>query len=173
MVNELDPKALTKIQTVFLVVVAIFAGFAGVVAYIIFGGQNQISETIKIGICADLDLGGQDAWQGAVLAAEQVNAEGGVLGRLFEIVAEDDDSGTPPYDVAVMTNALKKLITANEADFIFTAYGMPIVAQDICADHNIIHFSEALQDELTQRVAKIMSDTRVSSELGAEIQHQP
>jgi len=150
----LDSEALTKIQSVVLVAIVFLSTLVGVVTYIVLSGQDQTIETIKIGICDDLDdSGGRSAWRGAVLAAEEVNAEGGVLGRQFEIVAEDDDSATPPFDVTVMTNALTRLITVDKADFIFKGYQIPFVAQDLCADHKVIMFSVLPQDELTQRVA--------------------
>jgi hypothetical protein len=51
------------------------------------------TETIKIGIYGDLDdVSWKAVWQVAILAAKQVNAEGGVLGRNFDVIAEDDDS---------------------------------------------------------------------------------
>ena len=78
--------ALTKIQSVALLAVIVVAGLVGVAAYVILGGQDQASETIKIGVATNLDTGYKQIWQGAVLAAEEVNAEGGVLGRQFEIV---------------------------------------------------------------------------------------
>ena len=88
-----------------------------------------------------------------VLAAEQVNAEGGVLGRNLTVVAEDDDSETPPGDIAVATNALTKLITVDKADYVISPAGYVQVYQDICAEHQKIFFSMgSLSDNDTQRV---------------------
>ncbi|MCJ7613546.1 ABC transporter substrate-binding protein, partial [Candidatus Bathyarchaeota archaeon] len=123
--------------------------------YFFWGGSEGSGEVIKIGILGDLDnVGGKAAWQGAVLAAEQVNAEGGVLGRQIEIVAEDDDSEASSGDVTFAINALTKLITLDKVDFLFSSNRVfPIVYQDICADHNVIFFSMGLEDEMAQRVA--------------------
>ena len=148
-----DSRALSRVQSLILVFVVVVAGLGGGVAYIVLSGGQRSAEPIRIGLCADLDLGGRDAWQGAVLAAEQVNGEGGVLGRLFEIVAEDDDSGTPPYDIEFMMNALTRLITVDKADFVLCQTGIPLIAQDFCADHKVIQFAHVVEDELTQRVA--------------------
>ena len=89
------------------------------------------------------------------MAAEQVNAEGGVLGRNLTVVAEDDGSETPPLDIAVASNALTKLITVDKADYIVTSNPSNIlVFQDIAAEHKKILFSVwASGTELNQRVS--------------------
>jgi branched-chain amino acid transport system substrate-binding protein len=151
----LDSKAITKIQSAALITIIVVAAVSGGVAYILWSGSAQSTETIKIGVCSDLDnFYGKAAWQGAVLAAEQVNAEGGVLSRNFEIVAEDDDSEVQPLDIAVARNALTKLITADHADYIITVgFGATIVYQDIAAEHKKILFAfGSIDDELSQRV---------------------
>jgi branched-chain amino acid transport system substrate-binding protein len=149
-----DSNALTKVQSAILGCIILVASVAGGVAYFYWKESNVSEEIIRIGVCGDLDcVYGAAAWQGALLAAEQVNAEGGVLGKAFEIVAEDDDSESQPFDVAVATNALIRLITVDKADFILSSVGVPLVFQDICADHRIILFSGAMADEMAQRVA--------------------
>ena len=151
----MDSRALTKIQSVVLIAVIVVAAVVGAAAYVFWRGNAQSAETIKIGVCADLDsFYGKAAWQGAVLAAEQVNAEGGVLGRNFEIVGEDDDTETMPLDIAVASNAFTKLITVDHADYIMSCLGgATLVYQDIAAQHKKILFSLGdVGDELTQRV---------------------
>ena len=149
----LDSRALTKIQSIILVVVIVGVGIGGGVAYVVLSGGQVSAETIKIGICADLDnVVGKPILQGALLAAEQVNAEGGVLGRKFEIVAEDDDSYSPPFDANVAVNAFTKLITADKADFIVTqTYGLHY--RETAYQHKKILFTVTdSMDELTQGV---------------------
>ena len=151
-----NSKALTKIQSAVLIAVIVFASVGGGVAYVLLSGQEQLGETIKIGVCADLDSGGgKGIWQEAILATEQVNAEGGVLGRNFEIVAEDDDGESATVDIATATNAFTKLITVDEADYVIYSGrgGLSLAFQDIAADHKIILFDAYdSADELTQRV---------------------
>ena len=149
-----NSKALTRIQAILVIAIVIVAGVIGGFVYLFWSGSEGSGEAIRIGVLGDLDnVGGRDAWRGAVLAAEQVNAEGGVLGRQFEIVAEDDDSETSG-DVTFATNALIKLITVNKVHFLFSSNRIfPLLYQDICAEHNIIFFSMALNDEMAQRVA--------------------
>jgi len=153
----LDSTALTKIQSIALIAVILIAAIGGGAAYMLWNTSLPPPEDIRIGICGDLDMPtGIALWRGVTLAVEQVNAEGGVLGRNLTIVGEDDDGTTPPGDVAVATNALTKLITVDKADFI-VAYGsldtinMPY--QDICAEHKkIIITTGTTSLSLTQRV---------------------
>lgn len=116
----------------------------------------QSAEAIRIGICGDIDmLGGNSAWQGALLAAEQVNSQGGVLGRKLVVVAEDSDDEVSS-DIAVISNALTRLITVDKADYIVTStmgIGPVLALQDASAEHKKILFSvRAGLDNLTQRV---------------------
>lgn len=150
----LNSKALTKIQAVLLVAV-IAVALVATAAYVLLSEEDQITETIKIGICADLDsTGGSAIKQGAMLAAEQVNAEKGVLGRNFEIVAQDDDSETS-VDITVATNALARLITVDEADFVIThSIGeVRFNYLEIASEHEKILFTvNDLTEDLTQDV---------------------
>jgi len=111
-------------------------------------------ETIKIGICADLDeVPGKDALEGAVLASEQVNAEGGILGRYLEIISEDNDEET--RDMTKVSAALTKLITFHKVDFVIGGFvtEATLVMQDIIADHKKIFINICSpSDTLTQRV---------------------
>ena len=147
----LDSEAATKTQAVILIVVIVVAGAGGAAAYLLLREEEQSGETIKIGVCADLDQpGGKSIWQGAVLAAEQVNAEGGVLGRNLSIVAEDDDSDTTA-DSSFASAAFTKLITVDEADFTISAYGSTY--REIASNNKKILFTlSEITDELTQGV---------------------
>jgi branched-chain amino acid transport system substrate-binding protein len=154
----LNSKALTKIQSAALIAIIVVAAVAGSAAYILWSGPAQSAENIRIGVCGDLDMNaGKATLRGVTLAAEQINAEGGILGRNITIVAEDDDSETPPYDIAVATNALTKLITVDKADYIIATGGLSASiatsAQDICAEHKKILFTTVVSlDQFTQRV---------------------
>ena len=144
----LNSRALTKIQSIILIAVIVVAAVA---AYVMLS-KPESSETIKIGICADLDqAGGKSIWQAAVLAAEQVNAEGGVLGRNLTIVKEDDDLETI-HDLTVAHKTFTRLVTVDEADFIIS-YWNGIGYREIAADHKKILFTVFDNtEELTQGV---------------------
>ena len=146
--------AITKIQSVILISIITVAAVGGTIAYVLLN-EEAPAETIRIGVCADIDnIIGKQIWQGAVLAAEQVNAEGGVLGRKLEIVAEDDDSELGG-DADVAISALNRLISVDEADFIITSHGVPssFLYQEKMVNHNVIHFFvNANSNNLTQNV---------------------
>jgi len=137
-----------------LISVIAVAAVGGSAAYLLWSDGEQSSDTIKIGVCADIDnFMGKAIWQGAILAAEQENAEGGVLGRKIEIVAEDDDSETT-QDAVVATNAFNKLITVDNADFVITSpSSSALTYQELAAQHKKILFSPGSSgDEAAQRV---------------------
>ena len=73
--------------------VSIFAFFA---AAVLAASCAKKSETIKIGEYASLTgkeaTYGQASHKGAVLAVEEINAAGGVLGKKLELITEDDQS---------------------------------------------------------------------------------
>ncbi|MEJ2241554.1 MAG: ABC transporter substrate-binding protein [Candidatus Bathyarchaeota archaeon] len=117
----LDTKALTRTQSFALIAIIVVAALGLALIYNSLN-NSQSSDNIKIGFLGDIDnVGGKAAWQGAVLAAEEVNDNGGVLGKQIIIVEEDDDSETQPVDVAFATNALTKLISVDKVDFIFSS----------------------------------------------------
>ena len=149
----LDSKALTKIQSIILIAIIAVAAVGGV-AYVFWIGKEPSSETIKIGFLGDLDgVVGRPSWQAAILAVEEINAEGGILGKQIELMGEDHDGGVDPV---ILTNALTKLITIDNVDFIVGGVGggqPETLVQDIIAQHKIICVSGAtIPDEITQRV---------------------
>jgi len=145
-----DSKALTRNQSIALITII---AVAAVGAYVLAGGENQSSETIKIGLCADLDnTYGKSILQGAILAAEHINAEGGILGRNFEIVAEDDNWEERKKDESGAIRAFNRLLSLGEADFMISD-GYGITYREIAAKQKIIFFTLAeTRDEFTQDV---------------------
>jgi branched-chain amino acid transport system substrate-binding protein len=149
----LDSRALTKVQSIILISVIVIASVGGGVAYILLFGGEKTSETIKIGILTDLDGAlGKPKWQAATLAVEEINAEGGILGKQIELFGEDDDGGA---DTAIYSNALTRLLTHHNVDFIVGDAAGPngFIAQDIVAEHKRIFLASGTPyDEQNQRV---------------------
>ncbi len=89
--------------------------FRALASLIVLGFTASLSAqgTIKIGEFASMTgkeaTFGQTSHQGAVLAVEEVNAAGGVLGRKVELITEDDQS--KPGEAATVA---KKLITRDK-----------------------------------------------------------
>ncbi|MBD3306390.1 ABC transporter substrate-binding protein [candidate division KSB3 bacterium] len=114
---------------VFTVVLSLMAGLAGA------------ADTIKIGLMAPLTgpwaSEGQDMKQIVELLAEQVNANGGVMGQQVEVIAEDD--GGDPKTAAL---AAQKLITQGIVASIGT-YGSSITeaTQNIYDEEQVIQIA--------------------------------
>ena len=151
----LNSKALAKIQSIILIAVIVVATVGGGVAYILLSEPEQSSETIKIGVLADLDASnGKGTYQGVFLAAEQINAQGGLLGRQIEVIGEDDDS-LSGGDMAKISLALTRLLSYHKVDFIIgmAAGEAGFVCQDIIAEHKKIFLAvSGGSDPMTQRV---------------------
>ena len=149
-----DSKALTNVHSIFLAAIIVIAVVVGGVGYILFSGEEQ-GDTIKIGFIGDIDnLAGGASWKAAILAAEQVNAEGGVLGRHFEIIAEDDDSQSGT-DMAIATNAINRLLTVDNVDFVICHTGVAgLLYQEKTSQFKKILFGSFVSaaENLTRRV---------------------
>jgi branched-chain amino acid transport system substrate-binding protein len=148
-------KVLKKIQPIILVVLTVVSAVAVGSIYILFEGQNQPSETIKIGVLADLDGDtGKDVLQGAILAAENLNAEGGILGRQVEVIGEDSDEEYN-RDLTKIGNALTRLLTFHNVDFVIASGSgeKGYMIQALSAEHKKILISYGgSADGLTQNV---------------------
>lgn len=149
----LDSKAITKIQSIILIIIIVIAT-TGSLVYILRSGE-ETSETIKIGILTDLDATiGKGELQAAILAAEQINAEGGILGRQVEIIGEDTDGESGP-DMVIVNTAINRLISYHKVDFIIG--GGPgevgFMCQDVAADNKKILLTGQDTDGFTERVA--------------------
>lgn len=152
--RSLVSRAISRIQSAVVIVIIVFAVVSLAVLYLLMSHDQPIS-TIKIGLIADLDgTLGKNALQGAILAAEQLNAEGGLLGREIEVIGEDNDIESG-LDMEKVTNALNRLITYHKVDFILGSVDgeAGLVCQDIVANHEKIFFGfGGTSDALTQRV---------------------
>ena len=151
-IGLLDSKALTKIQSIILIAIIAVAAVGGAII-VLWDGPSQSSDSIKIGLLGDLDgIRGKPAWQAAKLAVEELNAEGGILGRQVELFAEDDDGGA---DEIIRSKALTKLITVHEVDFVVgRATGQAgFLIQDTISQHKKIFLGTgSIIKEVTQRV---------------------
>jgi branched-chain amino acid transport system substrate-binding protein len=152
----LNSTAITKAQSLLLIGIIVVGAVGGSAAYVLWNNSLQPAESIKIGVCADLNAEvGKGIWQAAILAAEQINAQGGVLGRNLTIVAEDDDDESGA-GADTLANAMTKLITVDNASFVISGAIGPtpvFTHQDICADQKTIMLGvKGANLEFTQRV---------------------
>ncbi len=150
----LDSKALTKIQSIILITIIVVVAVGGGVAYVLLSGEEQSSDTIKIGVLADLDVtDGRNIWQGVVLAAEQLNNDGGILGKQIEYVGEDTDTYSGG-DATKFDLALTRLLTYHKVDFIIGVSGpFGFMVQESISEHKKIFLEiGSNEDEYSQRV---------------------
>ena len=81
------------------------------------------------------------------MAVEEINAEGGILGKQVELFGEDDDGGLDP---TITSTALNRLITVDNVDFIIGMGSLTI--QEIIAQHKKIFISTLGVEEGEQQV---------------------
>ena len=97
----------------------IFVLFAAVfcVASMVFAGPAKDSDTVSIGAIFPLSGGvafyGNESRDGALLAIEEINAAGGLLGKKLALISEDDEGNA---EKAV--NAFTKLSSRDKVSFI-------------------------------------------------------
>src|SRR5204863_7880310 len=95
---------------------------AGAAAVALLAGTALAQETIKVGVNEPLTgpfaASGTYVVNGARIAADEINAKGGVLGKKIELVIEDNKSN--PTEAAAVA---EKLITADKVPVITGAWG--------------------------------------------------
>ncbi|MDD1707652.1 MAG: ABC transporter substrate-binding protein [Methanoregulaceae archaeon] len=121
--------------------------------------QPQANETLKIGVVASMtgsaSTTGKDIWQSAVLAAEEINADGGVfikdLGKNvpIEVILGDDESTREGGQKAVT-----RLITEDKVDLLVGGFSSAVVSshQAIVNEHHVPYIvTGASSPIITQR----------------------
>ena len=117
------------------------------------------AKTIKIGVIGPMQfVQGKGHWNGAIMAAEEINAKGGVqVGKKkmkLEVVKADSNEF---LNVTDATNAMELLMTRDKVDFVVGGFRSEAVLamQDIAMDYKKIFIGcGAAHPELCIRVAK-------------------
>lgn len=112
------------------------AGAAAVViggaAYYLSGAGPGAKKAIKLGVPVGLTgryAGvGQDERDGVLLAVEEINEEGGILGNPIETYVEDIES----LEAGIVTSVFTKLVSRDKVDFIITHF-----ADSACSEYDI------------------------------------
>jgi branched-chain amino acid transport system substrate-binding protein len=123
------------------------------------GSPVLAADTIKIGVIGPMQfLQGKGHWNGATMAAEEVNAKGGVkVGNKkmkIEIIKADSNEF---LNVTDATNAMELLLTRDKVDFVVGGFRSEAVLamQDIAMDYKKIFIGcGAAHPEICLRVAK-------------------
>jgi branched-chain amino acid transport system substrate-binding protein len=112
------------------------------VCLVIFISVPAWGRTIKIGVIGPMNfVQGKGHWNGAVMAAEEINAKGGVqVGKekmKIELVKADSNEF---LNVTDATNAMERLMTQDKVDFVVGGFRTEAVLamQDIAMDYKKI-----------------------------------
>ena len=120
---------------------------------------TAFGQEIRIGVIGPMKfVQGKGHWNGAVMAAEEINAKGGVQvgGKKMKITLIQADSNEF-LSITDATNAMERLITKDKVNFVvggFRTEGV-LAMQDIAMEHKRIFIGcGAAHNELCDRVAK-------------------
>src|SRR4030065_2721155 len=125
----------------------------------VFSFTTAFGQEIKIGVIGPMKfVQGIGHWNGAVMAADEINAKGGVKvgNKMMKIKLIQADSNEF-INVTDATNAMERLITRDKVDFVVGGFRTEAVLamQDIAMDKRVIFIScGAAHPELCLRVAK-------------------
>jgi branched-chain amino acid transport system substrate-binding protein len=127
--------------------------------FVVSSWTVAIGQEIKIGVIGPMKfVQGVGHWNGATMAAEEINAKGGmqVGDKKMKIKLVQADSNEF-LSVTDATNAMERLITKDKVDFIVGGFRTEAVfaMQDIAMEHKKIFIGcGAAHNELCERVAK-------------------
>ena len=106
------------------------------------GSDAEDTNVIKIGVIGPMQyVQGEHHWYGATLAAEEINAAGGVMvgddTYTIELIKTDSNEMLSPADAA---SAMEQLITVDKADFVVGGFRTEGVypMQDVAMDNKTI-----------------------------------
>ena len=123
------------------------------------GAPARAADVIKIGVIGPMNfMQGKGHWDGATLAAEEINAKGGLqVGKKkmkVELVKADSNEFLSITDA---TNAMERLMTQDKVDFVVGGFRTEAVfaMQDIAMDYKKIFLGcGAAHPELCEKVGK-------------------
>ena len=123
------------------------------------GASFPSPDVIKIGVIGPMNfMQGKSQWNGALMAAEEINAEGGVKvgGRPYKIVLVKADSNEF-LSITDATNAMERAVAYDQVDFLVGGFRTEAVLamQDIAMDYKKVFIGcGAAHPELCLRVGK-------------------
>ncbi len=125
----------------------------------VFPVEAQGVRKIKIGVIGPMKyVQGQGHWNGAIMAADEINARGGInVGgqrMKIELIKADSNEFLSITDAA---NAMERLITRDRVNFVMGGFRSEavLVMQDIAMEHKVLFFGAgASANELCSRVAQ-------------------
>jgi branched-chain amino acid transport system substrate-binding protein len=133
-----------------LVIAGLFAGLSSATAF---------AQEMRIGVIGPMKfVQGRGHWNGAMMAAEQINAKGGVqVGDKKMKIALIQADSNEFLSITDATNAMERLITKDKVHFVVGGFRTEAVLamQDIGMEHKKVFIGcGAAHNELCERVAK-------------------
>jgi branched-chain amino acid transport system substrate-binding protein len=133
--------------------------FAMVSLFIVSFWSIALAQDIKIGVIGPMQfVQGKGHWNGATMAAEEINAKGGIqVGKKkmkIQLIQADSNEF---LNVTDATNAMERIITKDKVNFVVGGFRTEAVLpmQDIAMENKKIFIGVgAAHDELCNRVAK-------------------
>jgi branched-chain amino acid transport system substrate-binding protein len=127
--------------------------------FVVSSWADAFAQEIKIGVIGPMKfVQGIGHWNGAVMAADEINAKGGIqVGTnkmKIKLIQADSNEFLSVTDA---TNAMERLITQDNVDFVVGGFRSEAVLamQDIAMEHKKIFIGcGAAHNELCERVAK-------------------
>src|SRR4030043_459210 len=125
----------------------------------VFSFTTAFGQEIKIGVIGPMKfVQGMGHWTGAVMAADEINARGGVkVGKKIMKIKLIQADSNEHLSVTDATNAMERLITRDKVDFVVGGFRTEAVLamQDIAMERRVIFIGcGAAHEELCTRVAK-------------------
>ena len=115
-------------------------------------GPSEEANEIKIGVIGPMDyIQGEHHWAGAQMAAEEINAAGGILlgneSYQIKLVKADSNEMTSPTDAVL---AMEKLITVDKVDFVVGGFRSEstIAMQETAMEYGMIFLGCGASDNL-------------------------
>lgn len=124
-----------------------------------FAGHAFGAAAIEVGVIGPMDFPtGTSMWQGAQLAAEEINAEGGVAvnGKNYQIkLHQSNDNSLRSITDAI--GSMERLATVDQVDYVVGGlYSEAVLAElEVAADNDIVYLcTSGVSKKLSQMVAK-------------------
>jgi branched-chain amino acid transport system substrate-binding protein len=124
-------------------------------SYIVPGVLIPPSDLIKIGILGDMkDISGIHAWNGAFLAAKEINQAGGISigGSRYKIglVSKDTDEANYILDITKAVTAAEQMVNLYAPDFIIGGYRLEALAVylEVIMDNHVPFISIGVDSDI-------------------------
>ncbi len=132
------------------------SSFFGGLAFLILTflpASPVLSKTTNVGIIGHMGFfSGDHVWQGAIIAAEEINEAGGVLGTNIELIKTHSNGMVSIPDAA---SAMEKLITVDKPSVVIGGFRSEatIAMQDVACDYETIFFGNCAHFKPFEKVA--------------------